>query len=144
VRADSETQGSLTPPEALIYAMVTAAAADRTISEHEIARIGTMVRELPAFRHTGETWLSREAQSCGRILAKPDGVNNVVRLIAEALPQPQLRETAYALAAEVAASDLAIKEDERNFLALLADALELDPLVRAALERGAQAKYRWP
>ena len=30
--------------------MVTVAAADRTITEHELARINTMVRELPAFR----------------------------------------------------------------------------------------------
>jgi uncharacterized membrane protein YebE (DUF533 family) len=141
VRADSKTKSQLTPQEALIYAMVTVAAADRTISENELARINTMVRELPAFRGLADTWLSHEAQNCGKVLARPEGVENVVRMIAEALP-PGLHETAYALAAEVAASDMAIEDDERNFLTLLADALQLDPLVRAALERGASARHR--
>lgn len=141
VPADNKTKPQLSPQEALIYAMVTVAAADRTISERELARINSMVRELPAFRGLENTWLSREAQNCGRILAKPEGVKNVVRMIAEALP-PGLRETAYALAAEVAASDLAIQDDERDFLALLAEGLQLDALVRAALERGAHARHR--
>ncbi len=57
-----------------------------------------------------------------------------------ALPQ-SLRETAYALAAEVAASDLTITDDERNFLTLLAEGLNIDPLVRAALERSAHARH---
>lgn len=141
VRADNKTKPQLSPQEALIYAMVTVAAADRTISESELVRINSMVRELPSFRGLEDTWLSREAQDCGRILAKPGGVKNVVRMIVDALP-PGLRETAYALAAEVAASDLAIQDDERDFLALLAERLQLDALVRAALERGAQARHR--
>jgi uncharacterized membrane protein YebE (DUF533 family) len=141
VHADHATQARLSPQEALIYAMVTVAAADRMISQNELARINTMVRELPAFRGIEDAWLSREAQDCGKLLAKPEGVHKVVRLIAEALPR-ELRETAYALAAEVAASDLAMKDDERDFLELLAEGLQLDDLVRTALERGAHARHR--
>lgn len=131
----------LTPQEALIYAMVTVAAADRKITRAELDRINGMVRELPVLRGIEDSWLSNEAQSCGRILAKPDGVTTVVGMIAAALP-PNLRETAYALAAEVAASDLAIEDDERDFLALLAKSLQLDPLVRVALEHGASVRNR--
>jgi uncharacterized membrane protein YebE (DUF533 family) len=141
VQADKTTNAKLSPQEALIYAMVTVAAADRTITEHELARINTMVKELPAFRGIEDAWLSREAQDCGKILSKPNGVHKVVRLIVEALPG-ELRETAFALAAEVAASDLAIKEDERDFLTLLAAGLQIDGLVRAALERTAHARHR--
>jgi uncharacterized membrane protein YebE (DUF533 family) len=141
VQADQRMKARLSPQEALVYAMVTVAAADRTITEHELARINAMVKELPAFRGIEDAWLSREAQDCGKILSKPDGVHKVVRLIAEALPG-ELRETAYALAAEVAASDLAIKDDERDFLTLLAVGLQIDGLVRAALERTAQARQR--
>ena len=36
----------ISPPEALIYAMVTVSAADRTITTEELARIGSIVREL--------------------------------------------------------------------------------------------------
>jgi uncharacterized membrane protein YebE (DUF533 family) len=42
----------------------------------------------------------------------------------------------------VAASDLAIKDDERDFLTLLATGLQIDGLLRAALERTAQARQR--
>jgi tellurite resistance protein len=131
----------LTPQEALVYAMVTVAAADRKITRVELDRINGMVRELPVLRGIEDNWLSNEAQSCGRILAKPDGVTTVVGMIAAALPA-HLRETAYALAAEVAASDLAIKDDERDFLALLAEGLQLDPLVRMALEKSASVRHR--
>jgi uncharacterized membrane protein YebE (DUF533 family) len=131
---------TLTPQEALIYAMVTVAAADRLMAEKELARMNTMIRELPAFRDVDDAWLIREAQDCGKLLGKPDGVAKVVRLIVAALPG-ELHETAYALAAEIAASDLAIKDDERNFLAMLGDALRIDHLVRAALERSATARH---
>ena len=141
MQAETKTKAQLTPQEALIYSMVTVAAADRKITEHELGRINSMVRELPAFRGIEDTWLSNEAQSCGKVLAKPDGVSTAVSMIAEALP-PSLRETAYALAAEVAASDLVVKDDERNFLSLLGEGLELDPLIRAALERTANARHR--
>ena len=141
MRASEDDSAALNAQEALIYAMITAAASDRTISREELARIGTMVRELPALADVEETWLSNEAQSCGKVLKRPDGVNAVVRMIASALDQP-LRETAYALAAEVAASDLAIKDDERSFLSLLATGLEIDPLMRVTLDRAAQVRHR--
>jgi uncharacterized membrane protein YebE (DUF533 family) len=131
----------LTPQEALIYAMVTTAAVDRYITEDELARISSIVRELPVFRDFNGDWLVQEAQDCGRILAKPEGVARVLDLVQAALPT-HLRETAFALAAEVAASDLSIKAEETVFLSMLAEALELDALVTAALARGARARHR--
>ncbi|CAN1722584.1 DUF533 domain-containing protein [Hyphomicrobium sp. 1Nfss2.1] len=132
---------TLSPQEALIYAMVAAAAADRTIAQIEIERMHSMVRELPAFRGVDDAWFGREAQACGKLLSRPDGVNKVVRLIGEALIG-ELRETAYALAAEVAASDLALQADEKSFLDLLGDGLRLDELTRAALQRTARVRHR--
>jgi len=121
--------------------MVAAAAADRTIAQIEIERMHSMVRELPAFRGLDDAWFGREAQACGKLLSRPDGVNKVVRLIGEALIG-ELRETAYALAAEVAASDLALQADEKSFLDLLGDGLRLDELTRAALQRTARVRHR--
>lgn len=141
MQADQTTTAVLSPQEALIYAMVTAAAADRTISDVELSRMHSMVRELPAFRSLDDAWFSREAQECGKILRRPEGVGAVVRLLAQALSR-ELRETAYALAAEVTASDLTIKDDERDFLALLREGLQLDELVCAALQRAAQARHK--
>ena len=101
----------LSPQEALIYAMMTVAAVDRQVSEQELSRIGGIVKELPAFSGFGSDWLSREAQDCGKVLAKPGGVDRVLEVIAASLPS-ELYETAYVLAAEVAASDLAINEGD--------------------------------
>ena len=52
----------LTAQEALIYAMITTAAVDRTITDDELSRIGSIVRELPPFRDYDRDWLVGEAQ----------------------------------------------------------------------------------
>ena len=119
VQAENKVKPRLTPQEALIYAMVTVAAADRKITEHELVRINIMVRELPAFRGIEDTWLSHEAQNCGQGPRQTRRGRDGRKHDRRALPH-SLRETAYALAAEVAASDLVVKDDERNFLTLLA------------------------
>ncbi len=62
-------------------------------------------------------------------------------LIREGLPDTMF-ETAYALAAEVAASDLDVRDEEVRFMEMLADTLGLDALVCAALERGARVRHR--
>jgi uncharacterized membrane protein YebE (DUF533 family) len=131
----------LTPQEALIYAMVTVAAVDRDVADDELSRIGSMVEDLPVFHDTGGDWFTREAKDCAKILTKPDGVARVLTLVREGLP-PHLHETAYVLAAEVAASDLTVKIEEMDFLEKLSDALGLDELICAALERGACARHR--
>lgn len=131
----------LTPPEALIYAMITTSAVDRRITDDELSRIGSIVKELPPFHGFDRDWLVGEAQDCGKILARPEGLKKVLELIAGALPE-RLHETAYALAAEVAATDLRVKVEEVRFLELLAERLKLDKLVCAALERAARARHQ--
>lgn len=131
----------ISAPEALIYAMVTVSAADRTITTGEISRIGSIVRELPPFVDYTDDWLADAAQDCGKILRRPNGIAEVLALIKSSL-NPRLYETAYVLSAEVAASDLALHSDELNFLGLLATALGLDRETCAALERGARARHQ--
>ena len=65
----------LTPPEALIYAMVTTSAVDRRITDDELSRIGSIVKELPPFYDFDRDWLIGEAQDCGKVLARPDGLS---------------------------------------------------------------------
>lgn len=127
--------------EALIYVMVTISAVDRAMSDEELSRIGQIVSNLPVFQDYDENGLVQTAQACGEVLAKDDGLNNALGLVKRALP-PQLRETAYALAVEVAAADLQIQKEERRFLELLAESLEISKLVVAAIERGARARHR--
>jgi len=131
----------ITPPEALIYAMVTVSAADRTITTEELDRIGSIVRELPPFHAYTRNWLADTAQQCGSLLRKPDGIDAVLRVIKDSLP-PRLSETAYVLCAEVAASDLAVHSDETRFMELLAAKLGLDKAACDALERAARARHQ--
>ena len=131
----------LSNAEALIYAMVAVSAADRTINTDEMARIGSIVRELPPFHAYTDDWLADAAQRCGMILKKENGIEQVLALNKATLP-PRLYETAYVLCAEVAASDLSVHTDETHFMDLLAERLNLDKETCAALERGARARHQ--
>ncbi|MEE9589191.1 MAG: tellurite resistance TerB family protein [Hyphomicrobiaceae bacterium] len=127
--------------EALIYVMVTMSAVDRNMTDEELARIGTVVRDLPVFHGFDPEGLVMVAQACGEQLSTDDGLSRVLNMVGAGLPG-KLRETAYAVAVEVAAADLDIKQEELRFLSLLRDQLGLDKLTTAAIERGARARYQ--
>ena len=133
--------GTISTEQALIYTMVTMSGVEGRINTTELAEIGHIVKHLPAFRHFDEARLTTVAQEVGEILAEPEGLKAVLGLVKEAL-SPKLRETAYALAVEVAASDMAVGKEELRFLAILRDTFELDKLVTAAIERSAIARYQ--
>jgi tellurite resistance protein len=63
----------------------------------------------------------------------------VLLLIRSNLPK-KLRETAYAVALEVAAADLDVKPEETRLLEMLRDTLDLDRLTATAIERGIRAR----
>ncbi len=130
----------LTPHEALIYIMVTMAAVDREITNEELARIGAITRHLPIFRDFDNEKLVPIAEDCGALLGMENGLEQLLERVTQALP-PKLFETAYALAVEVAAVDLDIRQEELRFLELLRDRLNLDRLSTAAIERGARARH---
>lgn len=132
-------QLTLKPQQALIYAMLTVSAVDRAMSDAELRRIGSIVRELPVFRDYDDMWLLDESRECAAMLSKEGGMRRVLDLVTASLPE-NLRETAYVLSAEVAASDRRIASEEIRFLDLLAESLSLDKLTCAALERAATAR----
>jgi tellurite resistance protein len=124
---------------ALVYVMVTISAVDRTMTDDELARIGEIVTNLPIFADYDEERLVKTAEACGEILSSDGGLEQVLRLVHGALPL-KLRETAYAVALEVAAADHQVKPEEIRFLEMLGDSLELDTLTKAAIERGIRAR----
>jgi tellurite resistance protein len=127
---------------ALIYVMVTMSGVDGLMGEKELRRIGRIVKHLPAFKTFDTEELTQAAQECGEILQQEDGgLEAVLGLVKDALP-PALEETAYALACEVAAADLMVGREELRFLAMLRDALGLDKLITAAIERGVIARNK--
>ena len=131
----------ITPHEALIYVMITTAAADRQISDRELERIAEIVRHLPVFMGYDVNNLAKTAESCGDVLSEEDGLERLLEILTEALPK-KLYETAYALAVEVAAADLRVPDEEIRLLELLRDAFHLDKLVTAAIERSARARHQ--
>ncbi len=133
--------GTISIEQALIYTMVTMSGVEGPINTTELKEIGHIVKHLPIFKHFDDARLTTVAQEAGEMLQEPEGLAAVLGLIDEALP-PKLRETAYALAVEVAAADLAVGKEELRFLAILRDRLGLDKLVTAALERSAIARYQ--
>lgn len=133
--------GTISTEQALIYTMVTMSGVEGKINAIELAEIRQLVQTLPVFGDFDEQRLMGVAHEAGEILQDTEGLQAILGLIKEALA-PRLRETAYALAVEVAASDLAVGKEELRFLAMLRDALGLDKLVTAALERSAIARYQ--
>lgn len=131
----------LTPHEAILYGMVSMSAVDRNMSDTELARIGALVRNLPVFEGFDPDQVIKTCRECAESLSGDDGLNETLTAIDAGLPN-KLKETAYALAVEVAAADLDVKAEELRFLALLRDRLGLDKLTTAAIERGASARHQ--
>jgi len=126
---------------ALIYVMVVVSASDGNMSEGELRTIGHLVRGLPAFRDFDERRLLAVSQECASILQERDGLDAVLGLISDAVPE-ELRETAYWLALEVALTDSQVMLEEVRIVERLRRTLGIDRLIAAALDRAAEARFR--
>jgi tellurite resistance protein len=106
---------------ALIYTMVIVSAADSELPDAELRIIADIVGDLPVFRDFDQ--------------------GELPKAIKAALPS-KLRETAYAIACDLVASDGEASQEELRVLELIRYRLSLEPLVAAAIERGAKARFR--
>jgi len=131
---------TLNPHAALIYVMVVVSAADARMSDAEMHAIGDLVRSLPAFRGFSDDKIIPVARECAAILQEREGLEAVLGLVKETL-SPALRETAYALALDVALADAPVHPEENRILQRLRAALELDRLTAAALEKAAIVRH---
>ena len=125
---------------ALIYTMVLMAAADRDMTDAEMASIGDMVAHLPVFRDYDRSKIASTAAGCIDLLNKEDGLDRLLKDIKAKLPE-KLRETAYALACDVAAADGKVTQEEARLLELIRFGLGIGRLPAAAIERGAKARH---
>lgn len=125
---------------ALIYTMVLASAADADMTDAELRRIGYMVSHLPVFADFNPDRLPEVASGCAEILDEDGGLDTVIGLIKQSLPD-RLRETAYTFACDVAAADGALAQEELRLLELLRHGLDIPRLSAAAIERAAAARY---
>lgn len=131
---------TLNPHAALIYVMVVVSAADARMSDAELHAIGDIVRSLPAFRGFSDDKIIPVARECAAILQEREGLDAVIGLVREAL-SPSLRETAYAVALDVALAEAPVHTEENRVLQRLRAALEIDRLTAAALEKSALVRH---
>ncbi len=137
----SEGKGTLMldPHSALIYPMVIVSAADRDMTDAELASIGEIVGHLPAFRDFDRQHLPAVLDACTKLLNREEGLEEAFAAIKETLP-PNLRETAYAIACDVAAADGEASQEELRVLEMMRHRLNIDRLIAAGIERGARAR----
>ena len=131
----------LDPQEALVCTMVLVAATGGGITDREIGVMAGLVQTLPVFREFSSDRLDAATEAAVALLREEDGLSHAARLIREAL-EPRLRETAYALACEVVAADRFAEQDSLRMLEFVKAELHVDPLVAAAIERGARARHQ--
>lgn len=129
----------ITHHAALIYTMVLVSASDSEMTDAELKVMGTNVKSLPAFRGFDSTDMVRITEDCASLLDQEDGLERALDLIRAALPV-KLRETAYALACDVAVADGHVEQEELRMLELVRHRLDVDRLTAAAIERGARAR----
>jgi tellurite resistance protein len=120
--------------------MVLVSASDRNMTDAELTSIGDIIGHLPVFRDFDRAELTRVTSDCAGLLSDENGLERAFALIKEALPE-KLRETAYALACDVAAADGVASQEELRLLEMIRDRLEIGRLPAVAIERGARARH---
>jgi tellurite resistance protein len=126
---------------ALIYTMVIVSAADSELPDAELRIIGDIVRDLPVFRDFDRNELPRVLNDCTELMSREDGLEETLKAIKAALPA-KLRETAYAIACDLVASDGEASQEELRIIELIRHRLSLERLVAAAIERAARARFQ--
>ncbi len=125
---------------ALISVMVFMSAADRDMTDAELFTMGELVRTLPAFKGFPEEGLIVASQEAAKILSKTESLEQAIAVVREEL-SPTFRETAYALACDVAAADGTLASEEIRALELIRNGLNIDRLAAAGIERAAKARF---
>ncbi|MBC7137998.1 MAG: tellurite resistance TerB family protein [Defluviimonas sp.] len=131
---------SFSPQDALVAVMVAVSVSDETIRTAELLAIERMVDSLPVFGAYDADRIRVVAQTVYTLMEDEDGLDALFGLVREGLPE-RLHETAYALACDVAASDVKVGQLELRMLEELRDELNIDRLHAAAIERGSRARH---
>ena len=131
----------MSPQDALIATMVLTSAADREMSNDELKAISAIVGRLPAFAGYDRDRITLVAQTVVDVLQNEEGLDAIIGMIEDALPH-RLRETAYALACDIAAADCVVTQEEARLLEMLRHRLQVGRLPAAAIERAARARHQ--
>lgn len=131
---------SFTAEDSLIALMVAISASDEVIRTSELVTIEAIVNHLPVFASYDADRIKNVSQTVFDLLGVEDGLDALFGLVRDTLPE-SLRETAYALACDVAAADGKLRDSELRLLEEMRYELDIDRLHAAAIERGARARH---
>lgn len=131
----------LSPQDALVAVMVAVSASDQNMTDSELASISGIIDVLPVFEGYDRAHVPRVSNLVADLFEEEDGLDALLGLVEQALPD-HLRETAYALACDVAAADMRVQMTELRLLEMLRHELDVDRLTAAAIERGARARHQ--
>ena len=126
---------------ALIYTMVIVSAADRNMPDSELHAFAEIIGHLPIFEDFDQNDLPGLFNDCVELISRENGLDETLQAIKAGLP-PKLRETAYAIACDLVATDGEATQEELRILELLRHRLKIDRLTAAAIERAARARFQ--
>jgi tellurite resistance protein len=126
---------------ALIYTMVIVSAADRNMPDSELHAFAEIVGHLPIFEGFDRNELPKLFNDCIELISRENGLDETLKAIKAGLPS-KLRETAYAIACDLVATDSEATQEELRILELLRHRLKIERLIAAAIERGARARFQ--
>jgi tellurite resistance protein len=126
---------------ALIYTMVIVSAADRNMPDSELHAFSEIVGHLPVFAGFDQNELPALFNDCVELMSRENGLEETLKAIKSGLPT-KLRETAYAIACDLVATDSEATQEELRILELLRHRFGIERLTAAAIERGAHARFQ--
>ena len=132
---------ALSAEDALIAVMISISAADADMTDAEMRTISAIVDLLPVFAEYDRDHIGRVSSIVVDLMGEDDGLETLLGLVAEALPEGEARETAYALACDVAAADGTVRLEEMRLLEMMRYSFGVSRLKSAAIERGARVRY---
>ncbi len=135
------TIDALNPQDALVAVMVATSASDQNMTDDELVSITAIIDILPVFDDYDRDRTATVSNMVADLFEEEDGLDALIGLVEQALPD-HLRETAYALACDVAAADKRVSMYELRFLEMLRHDLRVGRLAAAAIERGARARHQ--
>ena len=132
---------ALSPQDALVAVMVATSASDQNMTDSELVSITGIIDVLPVFEGYDRDHIATVSNLVGDLFEEEDGLDALIGLVEQSLPD-HLRETAYALACDIAAADKRVNMNELRFLEMLRHDLRVGRLAAAAIERGARARHQ--
>ncbi len=129
------------PQDCLVAVMIATSASDLDVGTAELVSIQRIVNHMPIFADYDLDHVAVILDAVFSMLEEEDGLDSLFGIVKSYLP-PNLYDTAYALACDIAAADGRLDQAELELLAEMRYELDISRLQAAAIETGARARHK--